>query len=111
MLCKQFTPLVSSSDKQCLTNFHPCQAPYNYFEIATLLCFSTLRRYICLVALGCHNKIIAMQPPNFVCPPRNSHFPPFSQQRRVMSLFLCQFADFIRKSESMYEIIKLEYFL
>src|SRR5713101_3288185 len=41
VLCQPFAPLISSRDKQGLTDFHACLFPY-YFEIATLLYFSTL---------------------------------------------------------------------
>src|SRR5437764_3013475 len=74
MLCQPFAPLIPSSDKQSLTNFH-------------VLLFSALRCRIHLIAPGSHYKIITMQLYNFMRTQEYSYFTPFSQQIRAMSLF------------------------
>jgi len=58
-----------------------------------------------LVGLGRHNKVIAMKPFDFVCPPDNRYLPVFCQNGRVMTFLLCERTDFVRKVKCLHKIL------
>src|SRR5215218_11065169 len=57
-----------------------------------------------LVRFRRHDEIVAMQAPDLVRPPCDRRPAPFGQQRRVMPLFLCKFANLLREFQRLRKI-------
>ena len=62
-----------------------------------------------LINLCYHDKVIAMKPFDFVCPPDHRYFPIFGQNSRVMAFFLCKCSNLIRKVKCLHKVLYAEY--